>query len=553
MTDTTPRDFIRRIIDEHNESGKYDGRVHTRFPPEPNGYLHIGHAKAIWINFGIAQEFGGKTNLRFDDTNPLTEEIEYVEAIQRDVRWLGCDWEDRLFFASDYFDQLYEYALKLVRDGKAYVDDLSADEIREYRGTLTEPGKNSPYRDRSVEENLDLFARMKAGEFPNGARVLRAKIDMASPNINMRDPVLYRIVHASHYRTGDTWCIYPSYDFTHGQSDSLERITHSLCSLEFEDHRPLYDWCIENLEIYAPQQIEFARLVLEYTMTSKRKLRRLIEDGYVSDWDDPRLATISGIRRRGFTPEAIQNFCDAVGIAKSNSVVEYEMLTHFVRQDLEQRTARAMGVLNPLKVVITNYPADQTEELEIPLYPHQKERDESRKVPFSNVIYIDRDDFAEVPPPKYFRLSPGREVRLIRAYYITCTDVIKDENGEVIEVHCTYDPESRGGRTPDKRKVKGTLHWVSAEHSLPAEVRLYEHLFTTPDPEEGGDYMQNLNPNSLTVLQSRVEPHLADTEVGERFQFMRKGYFNVDLDSRPGALVFNRTLPLRDSWAKKKK
>lgn len=553
MTDTTSKDFISRIIDEHNETGQYQGRVHTRFPPEPNGHLHIGHAKAIWINFGLAQAYGGKTNLRFDDTNPLTEEIEYVEAIQRDVRWLGCDWEDRLFFASDYFDQLYQYALKLINDGNAYVDDLPADEMRQYRGTLTEPGKNSPYRNRTIAENRDLFQRMKAGEFPNGARVLRAKIDMASPNINMRDPVLYRIVHASHYRTGDTWCIYPSYDFTHGQSDSLEGITHSLCSLEFEDHRPLYNWCLEALEIFQPQQIEFARLVLEYTMTSKRKLRRLIEDGFVSGWDDPRLATLSGIRRRGFTPESIHAFCDALGIAKSNSVVEYEMLTHFVRQDLEKRTSRMMGVLNPLKVVIENYPDDQVEELEVSLYPHQRERTESRQMPFSKVLYIDRDDFMEDPPPKYFRLTPGREVRLIRAYYITCTNVIKDENGEVIEIHCTYDPQSRGGRTPDKRKVKGSIHWVSAPHSLPAEVRLYEHLFTTPNPEEGGDYMQNLNPNSMTILsEARVEPYLADAEIGERFQFMRKGYFNIDLDSRPGALVFNRTLPLRDSWAKKK-
>lgn len=548
-----PSDFIRTIIAEDMATGKYNGRVHTRFPPEPNGYLHIGHAKSIWLNFGVAAEFGGLCNLRFDDTNPTKEEQEYVESIQQDIRWLGYDWEDRLFFASDYFQQLYDYAVELIKQGKAYVDDLSAEEIRAYRGTLTQPGQNSPYRDRSVEENLDLFQRMRAGEFPDGARVLRAKIDMASPNMNLRDPVMYRILHETHHRTGDTWCIYPLYDWAHGLSDSIEGITHSLCTLEFEDHRPLYDWFLEQLGVYRPQQIEFARLALTYTVLSKRKLLRLVNEGYVTGWDDPRMPTLSGIRRRGYTPAAIRTLCERVGVAKSNSIVEIEMLEHALREDLNETAPRAMAVLRPLRVVITNYPKDQVEEFEVNNHPQKPEMG-SRIVPFSRVIYIEQEDFMEQAPSKFFRLAPGREVRLLNAYYITCTDVVKDEQGNIVELNCTYDPASRGGQTPDGRKVKGTLHWVSAEHALPAEVRLYDTLFTKENPndvEEGQDFTSNINPNSLEVLTAQVEPNLADASPGSRFQFMRQGYFCVDTkDSAPGRPVFNRTIGLRDSWAK---
>ncbi len=553
-TTTTPSNFIRNIIDEDMETGKFNGRVHTRFPPEPNGYLHIGHSKSICLNFGLAEDYDGVYNLRFDDTNPLKEEQEYIDAIIRDIRWLGFDWEDRLFYASDYFEQLYEWAVQLIKQGDAYVDDLSADEMREYRGTLTEPGKNSPYRDRPVEENLDLFARMRVGEFPDGARVLRAKIDMASPNMNMRDPVMYRIIHAEHPRTGNDWCIYPMYDWAHGQSDSIEGITHSICTLEFEDHRPLYDWFIEKLGIYAPQQIEFARLNLTHTVMSKRKLGRLVKEGHVSGWDDPRMPTLSAMRRRGYTPEAIRNFVDAVGVSKANSVVEAAMLEYYIRDDLNHRAPRAMAILDPIKVVIENYPEDQVEEFEVPNYPQDRENTETRVVPFSQTIYLEREDFMEEPPRKFFRLAPGREVRLIGAYFITCTEVIKDEAGKVIELRCTFDPASRGGQSPDGRKVKGTLHWVSAEHSIPAEVRLYEPLFAKEDPEDGA-LTDNLNPESLTVLTNcRLEPSLAEAEPGVSFQFMRQGYFTADSeDSAPDNLVFNRTLPLRDSWAKLQK
>jgi glutaminyl-tRNA synthetase len=553
-TTTTPSNFIRNIIDEDMETGKFNGRVHTRFPPEPNGYLHIGHSKSICLNFGLAEDYDGVYNLRFDDTNPLKEEQEYIDAIIRDIRWLGFDWEDRLFYASDYFEQLYEWAVQLIKQGDAYVDDLSADEMREYRGTLTEPGKNSPYRDRPIEENLDLFARMRAGEFPEGARVLRAKIDMASPNMNMRDPVMYRIIHAEHPRTGNDWCIYPMYDWAHGQSDSIEGITHSICTLEFEDHRPLYDWFIEKLGIYAPQQIEFARLNLTHTVMSKRKLGRLVKEGHVSGWDDPRMPTLSAMRRRGYTPEAIRNFVDAVGVSKANSVVEAALLEYYIRDDLNHRAPRAMAILDPIKVVIENYPEDQVEEFEVPNYPQDRENTETRVVPFSRTIYLEREDFMEEPPRKFFRLAPGREVRLIGAYFITCTDVVKDEAGKVVELRCTFDPASRGGQSPDGRKVKGTLHWVSAEHSIPAEVRLYEPLFAKEDPEDG-ELTDNLNPESLTVLTNcRLEPSLAGAEPGVSFQFMRQGYFTADSeDSLPDNLVFNRTLPLRDSWAKLQK
>lgn len=557
MTDETTNvssNFIRDIIDEDMKSGKYDGRVHTRFPPEPNGYLHIGHSKSICLNFGLAEDYDGKYNLRFDDTNPLKEEQEYIDAIIEDIRWLGFDWEDRLYFASDYFEQFYEWAVQLIKQGDAYVDDLSAEEMREYRGTLTEPGKNSPYRDRSVGENLDLFERMRAGEFPDGARVLRAKIDMTSPNINMRDPVMYRILHAEHPRTGDEWCIYPMYDWAHGQSDSIERITHSICTLEFEDHRPLYEWFIEKLGIYAPQQIEFARLNLTHTVMSKRKLGRLVKEGYVNGWDDPRMPTLSAMRRRGYTPEAIRTFVDAVGVSKANSVVEAANLEYYIRDDLNHRSPRAMAILDPIKVVIENYPENQVEEFEVPNYPQDKENTEARVVPFSRTVYLEREDFMEDPPRKFFRLSPGREVRLLGAYYITCTDVIKDEAGNIVELRCTYDPESRGGRSPDGRKVKGTLHWVSADHAIPAEVRLYEPLFIKEDPEDG-ELTDNLNPDSLTVLKNcQLEPSLAGTESGVTYQFMRQGYFTADTeDSSPSHLVFNRTLPLRDSWAKLQK
>jgi glutaminyl-tRNA synthetase len=549
-----PSDFIREIIVEDLRTNKYDGRVHTRFPPEPNGYLHIGHAKSICLNFGVAAEFGGLCNLRFDDTNPTKEEVEYVESIMEDIRWLGFDWEDRLFYASDYFERLCEFALQLIKAGKAYVDSLSADEIRDYRGTLTEPGKDSPYRNRSVEENLDLFQRMRAGEFEDGAHVLRAKIDMASPNLNMRDPVMYRILHAEHHRTGNTWCIYPMYDFAHGQSDSIEGITHSICTLEFEDHRPLYDWFLDELHIHHPQQIEFARLNLSYTVLSKRKLIELVEGGYVAGWDDPRMPTLSGLRRRGYTPEAIRNFCERIGVAKSNSTVDIALLEHCIREDLNQRAPRVMAVLRPLRVVIDNYPEGQVEEVEAINNPEDLGMG-SRKIPFSRVLYIEQEDFLEDPPKKWFRLAPGREVRLKHAYYITCVDVVKDEQtGEVIELYCTYDPETRGGWSEDGRKVKGTLHWVSAPHSLEAEVRLYDNLFTKPEPgevEDGSDFKTNLNPNSLETLTScRVEPGLAGAAPGSRYQFLRLGYFCVDPDSTRGALAFNQTASLRDTWAK---
>ncbi len=554
--DKRPSDFIRAMIDEDNRTGRFGGRVHTRFPPEPNGYLHIGHAKSICLNFGIAEDYGGKCNLRFDDTNPTKEGDEYVQSIQEDVRWLGYDWEDRLFYASDYFEQMYQYAIQLIEAGKAYVDDLSADEIRAYRGTLTEPGKESPYRNRSVAENLDLFRRMRAGEFPDGSRVLRAKIDMSSPNLNMRDPIIYRILHASHHRTGDQWCIYPMYDFAHGLEDSIEGITHSICTLEFEDHRPLYDWFLDELGVYHPQQIEFARLNLSYTVMSKRKLLKLVEEGHVAGWDDPRMPTIAGLRRRGYTPAAIRDFCTRIGVAKSNSVVDIALLEHCLREDLNATSPRVMAVLDPLKVVIDNYPEGQVEMFEADNHPGDPAMG-TRQVPFSRVIYIERDDFMEDPPRKYYRLAPGREVRLKHAYYITCVDVVKDESGQVVELHCTYDPESRGGTTPDGRRVRGTLHWVSAEHALPAEVRLYESLFLKANPyevEEGQDFTANLNPNSLTVLtDSLVEPSLAHAAPGSRYQFMRKGYFCVDPDSTSEKLVFNRTVPLRDSWAKLQK
>ncbi len=552
--DSTPSNFIRDIIEEDLRTNKYGGRVHTRFPPEPNGYLHIGHAKSICLNFGLAAEYGGLCNLRFDDTNPTKEEAEYVESIMEDVRWLGFDWGDRLFYASDYFEQLYEYAVQLIKKGKAYVCDLSAEEIREYRGTLTEPGRDSPYRNRSVEENLDLFARMRAGEFEDGSRTLRAKIDMASPNVVMRDPVMYRILRATHHRTGDKWCIYPMYDFTHCLSDSIERITHSICTLEFENNRPLYDWFLDELGVYHPQQIEFARLNLSYTVMSKRKLLELVTGGYVAGWDDPRMPTLSGLRRRGYTPEAIRAFCDRIGVAKANSMVDIALFEYFIRQDLNQRAPRVMGVLRPLRVVIDNYPEDRVEELEAINNPEDVSMG-TRKVPFSRVLYIERDDFREDPPKKFWRLAPGREVRLRYAYFITCVGVVKDEqSGEVVELHCTYDPATRGGDAPDGRKVRGTLHWVSAAHALPAEVRLYDRLFTKADPndvEEGRDFKDYLNPNSLeTLTDCRVEPSLAGAAPGTRVQFERQGYFCVDPDSSAGKLVFNRTVALRDSWAK---
>ncbi len=547
-----PSNFIRKIVNDDNASNKWGGRVHTRFPPEPNGYLHIGHAKSICLNYGLAEEFGGKFNLRFDDTNPIKEEEEYVNSIIEDIRWLGADWEDRLFFASDYFDQLYEWAVQLIKQGDAYVDDLSGEEIREYRGTLTSPGKNSPYRDRSIEENLDLFERMKLGEFPDGSRVLRAKIDMSSPIINMRDPVLYRILHATHHRTGDNWCIYPMYDWAHGQSDSIEGITHSICTLEFENHRPLYNWLLDHLDVYHhPQQIEFARLFLTYTLMSKRRLIRLVNEGYVNGWDDPRMTTISGMRRRGYTPAAIRDFCNRIGVSKANSLVDYETLEYSVREDLNAHAPRVMAVLHPLKVVIENYPEDQVELFDVPNYPQDRSNEETREVPFSQVIYIERDDFMEDPPGKFFRLAPGREVRLLKAYYITCTDVIKDEHGEIAELRCSYDPDSRGGRSADGRKVKGTLHWVSADHAVSAEVRQYELLFTKENPldvEPGEDFTSNINPDSLQVLtDSLVEPSLVKAQVGDTFQFMRQGYFNVDLDSTADSLVFNRTVSLRET------
>ena len=529
-----------------------DAHVQTRFPPEPNGYLHIGHAKAIFLDFGLADEFGGKTNLRFDDTNPEKEEQEYVDSIQKDVRWLGYEWE-RLCYASDYFGQLYEWALQLIRTGKAYVDDLSADEIRQYRGSLTEPGKESPHRSRSVEENVNLFQRMKAGEFPDGSRVLRAKIDMASPNLNMRDPVMYRILHATHHRTGDEWCIYPMYDYAHGQSDSIERVTHSMCTLEFTDHQPLYRWYIEQLGIFPSQQIEFDRLNLTYTLLSKRKLLQLVQEGRVNGWDDPRMPTISGIRRRGFTPEAIRAFSASIGVTRTNGTTDIELLEHFQRDDLNRRARRAMAVLRPLKLIIDNYPEGQVEHFEVVNNPEDPAAG-TRQVPFSREIYIEQDDFREVPPPKYFRLSPGKEVRLRAAYFVTAQSVVKDAAGNVVEVHCTYDPATRGGDSPDGRKVKSTIHWVSATHALSAEVRLYEKLFATANPgdaPEGGSFLDNLNPNSLEVLASaKLEPSLASARVEDRYQFERVGYFCLDPDSSETRRIFNRTLPLKDSWAK---
>ncbi len=555
MTPTPgPSNFIRDIIIEDLKTNKYGGRVHTRFPPEPNGYLHIGHAKSINLNFGLAAEFRGNCNLRFDDTNPCKEETEYVDSIIKDVRWLGGDWEDRLFYASDYFDQLYEFAVQLIKSGSAYVCDLTADQIREYRGTLTEPGKESPWRNRSIAENLDLFERMRAGEFPDGSRTLRAKIDMASKNLNMRDPVMYRILHAEHHRTGGKWCIYPMYDFTHGQSDSIERITHSICTLEFEDHRPLYDWYVKQLGIYHPQQIEFDRLNLTYTLLSKRKLLTLVQDGHVSGWDDPRMPTISGIRRRGYTPEALRNFCNAIGVSKTNGTIELALLEHFLREDLNKRVPRVMAVLRPLRVVIDNYPEDSIEEMEAVNNPEDAAMG-TRKVPFSRVLYIEQDDFKEVPPKQFYRLSPGREVRLRYGYFIKCTGVVNDDkSGEVVEVHCTYDPATHGGNAPDGRKVKSTIHWVSAAHAIDAEVRLYDNLFTREDPnetDEGENFTANLNPRSLEVLTgTKLEPSLRDAAEGGRFQFERLGYFCVDPDSAPGRLVFNRTVALRDTWAK---
>ena len=546
--------FIKKIIEDDLETNKYDGRVMTRFPPEPNGYLHIGHAKSICLNFGLAEEYGGLCNLRFDDTNPTKEEVEYVESIQEDVRWLGFDWEDRLYYASDYFEQLYQYAVQLIKDNKAYVDGLSAEKIKEYRGTLTEPGKESPHRNRPVEENLDLFERMRAGEFEDGTYVLRAKIDMASGNLNMRDPVMYRILHAEHHRTGNEWCLYPMYDWAHGLSDSIEGITHSICTLEFEDHRPLYDWFLEQLEVYQPQQIEFARLNLTHTVMSKRKLLRLVQDDHVSGWDDPRMPTISGLRRRGYTPESIREFCDRIGVARKDSIVDIKLLEYCIREDLNKHAPRVLGVLRPLRVIIDNYPEDQVEELEAVNNPEDPSMG-TRMVPFSRVLYIEKEDFREDPPKKWFRLAPGREVRLRYGYYITCVDVVKDDNtGEVLELHCTYDPETRGGWSPDGRKVRGTLHWVSAAHAIDAEVRLYNHLFSDAHPEEvadGLDFQSNINPNSLEVLKScQLEPSLARATPGNRFQFERLGYFTVDTDSSDEKPVFNRTVTLRDTWAK---
>ena len=561
MTDvekTPPANFIRNIVAKDLQENKNNGRVHTRFPPEPNGYLHIGHAKSICLNFGIADENeGGVCNLRFDDSNPEKESLEYVDAIKEDVRWLGFDWEDRLFFASDYYQQLYDYAVYLINAGKAYVESLSPDEIREYRGTLTSPGKESPDRSRSVEENLDLFEKMRAGEFADGKYILRAKIDMASPNMNLRDPAIYRIKRCHHYRTGDEWCIYPMYDFTHGISDALEGITHSLCTLEFEDHRPLYDWFLEQLEVPChPQQIEFSRLNLNYTVTSKRKLNELVTGGDVEAWDDPRMLTIAGMRRRGYTAAAIRDFCERIGVTKNDTVLDMSVLENCVREDLDKKTRRVMGVLNPLRVVIENYPENTSEELDAPYHPNDPDMG-SRKVPFSKVIYVERDDFMEEPPRKFFRLGPGREVRLRYAYFITCNDFVKDENGEVIELRCTYDPETKGGNAPDGRKVKGTIHWISAEHALEAEVRVYDRLFDDPEPDSNKhekDWKEFLNPDSRQILDNaKLEPGLATATAGDQFQFERLGYFKVDVkDSAAGKPVFNRTITLRDSWAKKR-
>ena len=574
-SESASRNFIQQIIDADRATGKHGGRVHTRFPPEPNGYLHIGHAKSICLNFGLAQEYSGKFNLRFDDTNPAKEEQEYVDSIIDDVRWLGGDWEDRLFYASDYFDLLYEWAIQLIKEGKAYVCDLSAEEMREHRGTLTRPGRNSPYRNRSVAENLDLFERMRKGEFADGARTLRAKIDMAHPNLNLRDPVMYRIKHASHHRTGDKWCIYPSYDWTHGQSDSIEGITHSICTLEFENHRPLYDWFCEALRIHHPQQIEFARLNLTYTVMSKRKLLQLVQEKHVAGWDDPRMLTIRGLRRRGYTPEAIRAFCERIGVAKFNSTIDMAWLEDAIREDLNLRAPRVMAVLRPLKVVITNYPEGEVEQLEAANHPQRPEMG-TRKVPFSRELCIETADFMEDAPKKYFRLAPGREVRLRYAYFITCNDVVKDKAGNVVELRCTYDPATRGGNAPDGRTVKGTIHWVSAPHAVAAEVRLYDHLFKTEFPEGGGrraeggepeeisgpqpsalgtqpsSFLDNINPDSLEIVRdAKLEPSLAAAEPGQHFQFERLGYFFTDpVDSKSGRPVFNRTATLRDTWAK---
>jgi glutaminyl-tRNA synthetase len=555
-TSTPSRHFIQQIIDADIAAGKHGGRVHTRFPPEPNGYLHIGHAKSICLNFGLAQEYGGKCNLRFDDTNPTKEDVEYVDSIQEDVRWLGFQW-DGLYYASDYFDQLYEWAIVLIKKGKAYVCDLTADEIREYRGTLTEPGHNSPYRDRSIEENLDLFARMKAGDFPDGARTLRAKIDMASPNLNLRDPVMYRIKHARHHRTGDSWCIYASYDWAHGQSDSIEGITHSICTLEFENHRPLYDWCLDELHescgVFRSRQFEFARLNLTYTVMSKRKLLLLVKDKHVSGWDDPRMPTICGLRRRGYTPESIRKFCAEIGVAKFNSTHGMHVLENALREDLNERAERRMAVLRPLKVVIENYPEGETESLEAANHPQKPELG-TRSIPFSREIYVERDDFLEDPPKDFYRLGPGREVRLRFAYFITCTGVIKDPTtGEVAELRCTYDPKTRGGNAPDGRKVKGTIHWVDAKRAVDAEVRLYDNLFIKENPdevEEGQDFLANLNPDSLEVVRgAKLEPALAEAKPGDRYQFERLGYFAVDAkDSGPNKPVINRAVTLREGW-----
>ena len=553
----TKTNFIREIIDEHNRTGRFGGKVHTRFPPEPNGYLHIGHAKALCIDFGIAEDYGGLTNLRYDDTNPVKEDVEYVDAIKEDIHWLGYDWGDREYYASDYFEPLYEMALQLINKGLAYVDELSAEEMREYRGTLTEPGRNSPWRDRPVEETLDLFKRMRAGEFPDGSKTLRAKIDMASPNINMRDPVMYRILHATHHRIGDAWCIYPMYDFAHGQSDSLEGITHSMCSLEYENHRPLYDWFLDQLGIFHPQQIEFARLNLTHTVMSKRKLRRLVEEGYVDGWTDPRMPTLAAMRRRGYPAKAIREFIETIGVAKSDSFVEVELLEHIVRDQLNQSAKRRMAVLNPLKVVLTNYPEGMVEYFDVRDFPQDPEAAGSRQVPFGRELWIERDDFEEVPPPKYHRLSPGKEVRLMNAYFIICTEVVKDESGSVIEIHCTYDPQTQGGNALDGRKVKGTIHWVSAAHAIEAEVRIYDQMFLDEHPEdlpEGESFLDHFNRDSLNVTRGYLEPDLAKAKMGEAYQFVRDGYFALDsVHTQAEKLVFNRTIGLVDSWAKVQK
>ncbi len=552
-TDNTRLDFVRQIVAEDLKAGKWDGRVVTRFPPEPNGYLHIGHAKSICLNFGIAAEFGGQCHLRFDDTNPEKEEQEYVNSIIEDVRWLGWDWNEHLYYGSDYFKQMYEYAVQLIKKAKAYVCDLTAEQTREYRGTLTEPGKNSPYRSRSIEENLDLFERMRAGEFPDGSRTLRAKIDMLHPNLNMRDPVMYRILHAAHHRTGDKWCIYPMYDWAHGLEDSVEKITHSICTLEFENHRPLYDWFLDELDVYHPRQIEFARLNLTYTVMSKRKLLQLVQAGHVNGWDDPRMPTIGGLRRRGYSPQAIREFCKRISVNKFNSTVDIALLEHCLREDLNKTSPRVMAVLRPLKVIIDNFPEGHVEQLDAVNNPEDPAAG-TRKAPFSRELYIEREDFMEDPPKKFYRLAPGREVRLRYAYFVTCRDVVKDKDGQIIELHCTYDPATRGGDAPDGRKVKATLHWVSAAHALEAEVRLYDNLFNRENPDnvpEGADFKSNLKANSLETLTScRVEPSLAGAEASSRYQFERLGYFCVDSDSSKDKLVFNRTVPLRDTWAK---